>query len=187
MANYYCDIHIQMCTVVWSEMLWKEKGINLCQCWWRLWPNAHAYDIMSSKIFQGGTCVGCQFEIFYINAFEPFIIWLWSGGGPRGHSHAWKVLKVVSIIVLGPGGGVLPYLGMVGRFRGDEPRFWDFQSDWEPFSASSNPSNSQARSDWPLIVLIFNPIDPLFPKFQSNWPPFLNPVRSDWVHFSGLC
>ncbi len=28
---------------------------------------------------------------------------------------------------------------------------------------------------------------PLFPNFQSNWPPFLNPVRSDWVHFSSLC
>ncbi len=79
------------------------------------------------------------------------------------------------------------HLAMVGRFRCDDPRFWDFQSEWVPFSASSNPSNSQARSDWPLIVLIFNPIDPLFPNFQSNWPSFLNPVRSDWVHFSSLC
>ncbi len=25
---------------------------------------------------------------------------------------------------------VLPYLGMVGRFRNDEPRFGDFQSNW---------------------------------------------------------
>ncbi len=74
-----------------------------------------------------------------------------------------------------------------GRFHGDDPRFWDFQSDWVPFSASSNPSNSQAQSDWPLIVLIFNPIEPLFLNLQSNWPPFLNPVRSDWVHFSSLC
>ncbi len=32
----------------------------------------------------------------------------------------------------GTGGGILPYLGMVGRFRGDDPRFWDFQSDWVP-------------------------------------------------------
>ncbi len=31
-----------------------------------------------------------------------------------------------------PGGGVLPYLGMVGRFRGDDPRFWEFRSDWVP-------------------------------------------------------
>ncbi len=28
--------------------------------------------------------------------------------------------------------GVLPYLVMVGRFSGDDPRFWDFQSDWVP-------------------------------------------------------
>ncbi len=27
---------------------------------------------------------------------------------------------------------VLPYLGMVGRYRGDVPRFWDFQSHWVP-------------------------------------------------------
>ncbi len=32
----------------------------------------------------------------------------------------------------GGGGGVYPYLGMVGRFRGDDPRFGDFQSDWVP-------------------------------------------------------
>ncbi len=32
-----------------------------------------------------------------------------------------------------PGGwGVLPYLGMVGRFRGDDPCFGEFQSDWVP-------------------------------------------------------
>ncbi len=30
------------------------------------------------------------------------------------------------------GGGVLPYLCMVGRFCGDDPRFCDFQSDWVP-------------------------------------------------------
>ncbi len=41
---------------------------------------------------------------------------------------------------------VLPYLGMAGRFRGDDPRFWDFLSDWVPVYASS-------RSDWsPLSV-----------------------------------
>ncbi len=47
--------------------------------------------------------------------------------------------------------------------------FWDFQSDWVPFSASSN---SQARSDWPLIVLIFNPIDPLFSQFPIQLTAF---------------
>ncbi len=30
------------------------------------------------------------------------------------------------------GGEVNPYLDMVGRFRGDDPRFGDFQSDWIP-------------------------------------------------------
>ncbi len=29
-------------------------------------------------------------------------------------------------------GWVLPHLGMVGRFRGDEPRFWYFKSEWVP-------------------------------------------------------
>ncbi len=29
-------------------------------------------------------------------------------------------------------GWVLPYLGIVGRFRGDEPHVWDFQSSWVP-------------------------------------------------------
>ncbi len=29
-------------------------------------------------------------------------------------------------------GGVLPYLGMVGRFCGDDHHFWDFQSEWVP-------------------------------------------------------
>ncbi len=30
------------------------------------------------------------------------------------------------------GGGVLPYLGMVGRFRSDNPRFCDCRSDLVP-------------------------------------------------------
>ncbi len=29
-------------------------------------------------------------------------------------------------------GWVLPYLGMVRRIRGDDPRFFNFQSDWVP-------------------------------------------------------
>ncbi len=29
-----------------------------------------------------------------------------------------------------PPRGVLTYLGMVERFRGYDPRFWDFRSDW---------------------------------------------------------
>ncbi len=29
-------------------------------------------------------------------------------------------------------GWVLPYLGMAGRFCGDDPRFWNFESDWVP-------------------------------------------------------
>ncbi len=50
---------------------------------------------------------------------------------------------------LAPGGGVLPYLGMVGRFRGDDPVFGisnpigslfytSAQSDWPPLSAEKN-------------------------------------------------
>ncbi len=34
-------------------------------------------------------------------------------------------------------GWVLPYLGLVGRFHGDDPRLGDFQSDWFIFCASS--------------------------------------------------
>ncbi len=30
------------------------------------------------------------------------------------------------------GGGVLPYLGMIGRFCGDDPRFCDCRSDLVP-------------------------------------------------------
>ncbi len=39
--------------------------------------------------------------------------------------------KVLRPIVHVPG-WVLPYLGMVGRLSGDDPRFRDFQSDWDP-------------------------------------------------------
>ncbi len=28
---------------------------------------------------------------------------------------------------------LLPYFFLVGRFHGDGPRFWDFQSSWVPF------------------------------------------------------
>ncbi len=80
-----------------------------------------------------------------------------------------------------PGGAggtsILAHGREVPQWWPDDPCFWDFQSDWVPFSASSNPSNKQARSDWPVIVLIFNPIDPLFPNFQSNWPPFFEPCQ----------
>ncbi len=36
--------------------------------------------------------------------------------------------RICSLIL----GWELPYLGMVGRFRGDDPCFRDFQSDWVP-------------------------------------------------------
>ncbi len=41
-----------------------------------------------------------------------------------------------------PLGRVLLNLGMVGRFRGDDPRFWDFQSEWVPILCLST------FSDW---------------------------------------
>ncbi len=37
-----------------------------------------------------------------------------------------------SIFPGGGGGGVLLYLGMVGRFRSDDPLFCNFRSDWVP-------------------------------------------------------
>ncbi len=127
---------------------------------------------MDKYIFPCGVCITIFTFIFNYfiqnNMFCNFAP-IWDGGG------------------YAPGGGGGEYLGMVGRFRGDDPRFWDFQSDWVPFSAPSNPSNSQACSDWPLIVLIFNPIDPLFSISNPIDPLFLNPVRSDWVHFVSLC
>ncbi len=42
------------------------------------------------------------------------------------------IKQIVSGIPYPGGGGVLPYLGMVGKFRGYDPRFGDFQSDWVP-------------------------------------------------------
>ncbi len=49
----------------------------------------------------------------------------------------------MDIIIVGRG-GILPYLGMVGRFRGDDPGLWDIQSDWFLFYTS-------AQSDWPPL------------------------------------
>ncbi len=53
----------------------------------------------------------CFFIYTHVGADE----WWWSGLGSRRG-----------------GGDVLPYLDMVGRFRGDDPPFLDFQSDWVP-------------------------------------------------------
>ncbi len=81
----------------------------------------------------------------------------------------------------GGGGGVLPYLGMVGRFRW--PSFLRFSIRLGVLFRILKPLDliDQARSDWPLIVLIFNPIDPLFPISNPIDPLFLNPVISDSV------
>ncbi len=38
----------------------------------------------------------------------------------------------LSCVEVGPVAGLHPYLCMVGRFRGDDPRFGDFRSDWVP-------------------------------------------------------
>ncbi len=49
--------------------------------------------------------------------------------------HTCNISKKLNEHSLNPrvrGGGVLPYLVMVGRSRGDDPRFGDFRSDWVP-------------------------------------------------------
>ncbi len=104
--------------------------------------------------------------------------------------------------------GVLLYLGMVGRFRSDDPR----DPIWSLLYGA-------ARSDWPLFlqkksICVLSHLVPeihghkvlrilyqFFPfcinfrlDFRSNWPPFslvldlidlsfLQNFRSDWVHF----
>ncbi len=52
----------------------------------------------------------------------------------NGVSYCIKGLCNLSLEVQGPfmGERVLPFLGMVGRFRGDDPRFCDCQSDLVP-------------------------------------------------------
>ncbi len=49
---------------------------------------------------------------------------------------SWTKINIVDLIIelstgVGEGGGHFPYLGMVRRFRGDDPLFY-FQSDWVP-------------------------------------------------------
>ncbi len=46
-------------------------------------------------------------------------------------SHADDISALFSLL-LSDLGRVLPYLGMVGRFRGDDPHVWDFLSNWVP-------------------------------------------------------
>ncbi len=47
----------------------------------------------------------------------------------------WAGMLVASLLGMMGGGGwwvILPYVGMVGRFCGDNHRFGDIQSDWVP-------------------------------------------------------
>ncbi len=106
------------------------------------------------------------------------------------------------------GKGLLPYLGMVGRFCGDDPRFCDCRSDLVLLY-------SVTRSDWPplsaeKISLGLSHLIPeirghkvpfcinFCPNFRSNWPlfslvldlidpSFLQNFRSDWVHCFIIC
>ncbi len=92
--------------------------------------------------------------------------------------------------------GWSPGVGMVGRFRGDDPRFWDFQSDWVSFlylntiwltpsfciNISLSLSHLIQEILGPKIGLFFHQ-NVLFDRFktfcikflldfQINWPPF---------------
>ncbi len=79
-------------------------------------------------------------------------------------------------------------LGMVERFLGDEPRFWDFQSEWvyilylntiwltPPLSAEKiGLSHLVPEILGPKVGVIFQQ-NVLFKRFslhfRSNWPPF---------------
>ncbi len=91
---------------------------------------------------------------------------------------------------------VLPYLGMVGRFRCDDPHFGDFQSDWVHFYTQHSPTDPLVlqKKIWlslshlvpeilaPKVSLIFHQ-NVLFNRFwsfyinfflhfQFKWPPF---------------
>ncbi len=103
------------------------------------------------------------------------------------------------------GGGGLPYLGMVGRFRGDDPHFGGFQTDWVPilYLNTIQLTPSFCRTKW-LVSLTFSSIDPRlgpniglifhqnvffwqilsilyqFSLFRSNWPPFSLIFKSFW-------
>ncbi len=54
---------------------------------------------------------------------------IYLGGGGRIHFDK-CISKHVLASRITQGVGILPYLGMVGRFSGDDPCFWDFQSNW---------------------------------------------------------
>ncbi len=58
---------------------------------------------------------------FNVNTNDLSILWIHGVVGEWFLGHLWC-----------DPGGVHPYLGMVGRFRGDDPRVLDFQSDWVP-------------------------------------------------------
>ncbi len=102
---------------------------------------------------------------------------------------------------MGPG-WVLPYLGMVGRFPGDNPRFGDFQSDCVPIlylnTIRLTPSFCRKKIGLflshlvpeilepkfglldfkhfvSIFILIFNPIDP---QYAAGGTPFLIDFRS---------
>ncbi len=109
--------------------------------------------------------------------------------------------------------GVLPYLGMVGRFCSDDPHFCDCQSDLVPIHCMVQPDpidplflqkksvcvdHIQFRryvdikliNELQVLKILhqFSPfLDPIDPPFILVLflidPSFLQNFRSDWVHF----
>ncbi len=85
------------------------------------------------------------------------------------------------------GGGLL-YLGMVGRFRGDDSRFGDFQSDWVLIlyltTIRLTPSFCRKKSVYLsyLVSYILGPV--MFNRFEAFCINFLLDFRSNWPPFS---
>ncbi len=66
--------------------------------------------------------VQCVWQFIIIPFIDNNSVW-------KYHVKIWTELIYKEFCIIVPG-WVLPYLGMVGRFRGDDPRFRDFQSDY---------------------------------------------------------
>ncbi len=90
----------------------------------------------------------------------------------------------------------LPYLGMVGRFRGDDPRVWNLRSNWVPIWRRSDwPRLSADKIGfslshlvpeilWPKFCLVFQNVLTVFKHFVSVFSfifyPFFIYLRSFW-------
>ncbi len=132
-------------------------------------------------------------------------------------AHTWCNRRRWTKVSIIPGEGrVLPYLGMVGKLRGDDPQFWNFRSDWVPIiciimiwlTPSLSLSHLVPEICEPKFCIMFHKML-LFNRFwafcinflldfRSNWPPFslildlltsyfFQNLRSDWVQFVISC